>query len=298
MQPRSRKLSLKTGLNYHVLEWAQDPAATHTVLLVHGFLDFSWSWKPTVDAWFEHAPERARQLHIIAPDMRGHGDSDRVGAGGYYHFMDYLADIHDLIAQLKGERLSLVGHSMGGSVCSYFAGAYPEQVARMALLEGLSPPAQEMNMPVRVRTWVAMWARALERVTTGMATVAQAAERLMKHDSLLTRELALELAEHGTRREPDGNLRFKHDPVHMTPGPYPFRIDMAEALWRSVTCPVLYVEGSASTFVHTPEENRRRLSLFQAGATIEVIDGAGHMLQRHRPRELAVLLDRFICADH
>jgi len=43
----------------------------------------------------------ATRAHVIAPDLRGHGDTDWIGAGGYYHFLDYVADLDELIARTK-----------------------------------------------------------------------------------------------------------------------------------------------------------------------------------------------------
>ena len=110
-EPTSRMVPLGTGLRYHVLEWGVDDVSLqHTVVLLHGFLDMAWGWMRTVRA------RLAGRFHVIAPDLRGHGDSDRVGAGGYYHFIDYLADLHELIDKLGRTKVSLVGHSMGGSI--------------------------------------------------------------------------------------------------------------------------------------------------------------------------------------
>ncbi len=215
--PASRKLQLPTGLAYHVLEWGRADAE-HTVLLLHGFLDHAWSWEAVVDAGLG-----AGGLRLVAPDLRGHGDSDWVGAGGYYHFVDYLADVHELIGLTTTGTLSIVGHSMGGSVAAYYAGAYPDRVHKLALLEGLGPPESTGTMPERVNTWLAAWKSARERAPRSYASVEEAAERLMAHDPLLARPLALRLAEQGTAPALGGRLRFKHDPLHATPGPYGFQ---------------------------------------------------------------------------
>jgi pimeloyl-ACP methyl ester carboxylesterase len=224
----------------------------------------------------------------VAPDVRGHGDSDRVGAGGYYHFMDYVADLASVIAQTARARVSLVGHSMGGSIAAYYAGAFPERVHRLALLEGLGPPEDDPLLPERVARWIAAWERARQATPGAYDDIAAAARRLQSVDPLLDHALALELAEAGTRALDDGRRIFKHDPVHLTRGPYPFRLEVAESFWRSVACPVLIVEGETSPFRQLQGLDRR-IACF-ADVRREVIPGAAHMLQRHQPERLAELL--------
>ncbi len=287
-QSTSRRVSLDTGLDYHVLEWgANDASLDHTVVLVHGFLDLSWGWHGTVNAGL------AGHYHIIAPDMRGHGDSDRVGAGGYYHFMDYLADVHSLLDQVGRARVSLVGHSMGGSICSYYAGAYPDRVHRLALLEGTGPPERDQTAPQRIQTWLLSWKHARNKTPRAYPSVAAAADRLRALDDRLDEDQALFLADKGTTAAPDGSRAFKHDPLHLTMGPYPFRVANAMELWRNISCPVLLVEGSESTFRHTDEERTRRHNAFR-NHTEATLDGAAHMMQRHQPAALANLLGDFL----
>lgn len=287
-QPASRMLDLGTGLRYHILEW--DAASEHTVVLVHGFLDLSWGWHPVVEAGL------VGRFHIVAPDMRGHGDSDRAGAGGYYHFMDYLADLHALIEQVGRTRVSLVGHSMGGSICSYYAGTFTDQVTRLALLEGLGPPEPEPKMPRRLRGWIESWKRIRTTRSRTYASVDEAASRLRAHDPLLSAELARFLAEKGTVGAEDGGRRFKHDPLHMTRGPYPYQVALAAELWRNIACPVLLVDGSESTFHQQGDETAQRYSHFKSPRRV-TLQGAAHMMQRHRPAELARLLADFLADE-
>jgi pimeloyl-ACP methyl ester carboxylesterase len=293
--PRSLHIPLGTGLTYHVLSWpaARDDEVDHTVLLIHGFLDLSWGWEETVRAGLRGG------FHLFAPDMRGHGDSGRIGPGGYYHFADYIADLADLIEALRQRaprrmrRLSLVGHSMGGSIASYYAGTYPDQVHRLALLEGLGPPEDSSEPPDRMRTWIAAWRKARGRPSRGYPDVAAAAAQLRRHDPLLDEPLALRLAERGTRRDADGRLRFKHDPLHLTPGPLGFRWALAEGFARRVACPVLIVEGAESPFRYAGAEAERRHQAFR-DRRHAVVPGAAHMMQRHQPALLAQLLCEFL----
>ncbi len=286
--PKSRRIALATGIDCHLLEWGAEHAERdHTLVLIHGFLDLAWGFERVVAAGLE------REFHVVAPDMRGHGDSDRVGAGGYYHFMDYVADLDSLIEQVGRARVSLVGHSMGGSVAAYYAGTFPERVHKLALLEGLGPPEDETPLPERTAHWVRAWRRAREREPRDYANVDQAADRLQATDALLDRELALFLAERGTIALSDGRRRFKHDPLHVTRGPYPFRVEGARQFWRNVRAPVLLVDGSESSFVAMGAEAERRKAEFP-NARRATIQGAGHMMQRHRPKELAELLADFL----
>lgn len=251
-------------------------------MLVHGFLDLGFGWHQVADRLAKHA-------HVIAPDLRGHGDSDWIGAGGYYHFLDYIADLDEVIARLARKRLVLVGHSMGGSVASYWAGTRPTRPAALALLEGLGPPDQsEAELTGRTAQWIDAWRKARTKPRP-MASIDEAAQRLRKHDPLLGDVLAHELAAAGTRALEGGGLVWKHDPLHVTMGPYPFRRDAAAQYWKRVTCPVLVVDGGA-TMMNLPEPERAARRAYFANHRHVVLAGAGHMMQRHQPDALAKLL--------
>jgi pimeloyl-ACP methyl ester carboxylesterase len=290
--PASRRVRLRSGLSIHVTEWEASPDgdADHTVLLLHGFLDHGGGFRALVDAGL------GGRVHVVAPDLRGHGDSDRVGAGGYYHFFDYLTDVEGVVEATARARLSVVGHSMGGMVAGYFVGTFPERVSRLALLEGMGPPATEDTSPARVRGWLGGWARQAGRPPRRM-TLDEAAARLRDNDPLLDEESARREAAAATRLAADGVSReWKHDPLHLTTAPYAFRLEVAERFWAEARCPVLVVEGARSDFRYDPVEAARRRAAFVRAPSVEhvVLDGAGHMMQRHRPRELAEILLRFL----
>jgi pimeloyl-ACP methyl ester carboxylesterase len=283
--PTSRRTPLFTGIDCHYLEWDAAPS-DHTVVLVHGFLDSGWTFQPVAEA------RLAERYHLVAPDMRGHGESDRVGEGGYYHFMDYVADLSALVEVAGRRRVSLVGHSMGGSVVSYLAGAFPERFHRLVLLEGIGPPEDESPIVDRVQRWVRAWEKARKRETTVYPTIEDAAKRLMQTDPLLDAELARFLAERTTRPE-DGGRRFMHDPLHLTRGPHPFRRAVMDEFHRRVACPTLLVDGALSHFRPAAEETERIRRLFDDARAV-VLEGAGHMMTRHQPKALADLLVDFL----
>ncbi|MGE3547625.1 MAG: alpha/beta fold hydrolase [Kofleriaceae bacterium] len=247
-------------------------------MLIHGFIDLAYAWHEVAELLAPHG-------HVIAPDLRGHGDSDRVGAGGYYHFLDYVADLDDVIAQLARPRVVVVGHSMGGSVASYYAGSRAQQLHGLALIEGMGPPDMTgTDGPQRTSSWIDAWRTARKRVKP-MATLDDAVARLQLHDPLLDRALARRLAEHGTRATPDG-LVWKHDPLHMTFSPYPFRLDTAIRYWQRISCPVLIIDGEQSK-LNLPEDERARRRTRFAHHRHVVIANAGHTIHRHQPAALA-----------
>jgi pimeloyl-ACP methyl ester carboxylesterase len=279
-EPRQLDVALATGLRYRVLEWLPEQPRGRTIALVHGFADLAYGW-------CEVAPRLAARGHrVIAPDLRGHGDSERVGAGGYYHFLDYVADLDDVIAQCAGNEVVLVGHSMGGTVCGYYAGVRPERLAALVLIEGLGPPDMSgSDGPTRTAAWIDAWRTAARDGGKVLASIDEAVARLRRHDALLDEALARRIAAVGTRPS-GGGLTWKLDPLHATMGPYPFRLETARRYWQRVTCPVLCVDGGESQLNLSSDERASRRTSFANVRHLEIA-GAGHAVQRHRPAELA-----------
>jgi pimeloyl-ACP methyl ester carboxylesterase len=288
MLPQSSYL-IANGLRHHLLEWSPttpSPNNQTTIFCLHGFLDASWGFY-----WV--AQELAAQgYHVIAPDWRGHGDSARISADGYYHFMDYVSDLYDLVTQKQRERLVIVGHSMGGSVAGYFVGAFPEMVSRLVMMESIMvQEADPEDLPARMRDWISSVRRAKKKAPRGYATLQDAAARLMMLDPQCTEAQALFLAEKTTNKTAEG-LVFKHDPLHITRGPYPFRLDNTTTFWKRITCPILMIEGKDSVFLELPDIEKRYAS-FPAHQRVQIAD-AGHMMIRHAPAEVARLVVSFL----
>lgn len=267
-------------LRHHLLTW--DGGDQATVLCLHGFLDSAWGFAPLGPAL------AARGYRVIALDLRGHGDSDRVGPGSSYLFYDYIFDLKELVDALAPKRLFLVGHSMGSAVAALYTGAFPDKVERLALLEGLAmPDGRPEDCPGLMATWIERVGRARKRAPRVYPSVEAAAEAIVRNDALCPRDVALMLADHGTREVPGGRA-FKHDPVHLAPNPYPYRHELIQPFWEAIRCKTLIVYGGL-TDLPQPEDMEARLAHFET-ARRATIPGAGHMMIRHQPAAVATEL--------
>jgi pimeloyl-ACP methyl ester carboxylesterase len=100
------------------------------LVLIHGFGETSQMWIPLFE-------EFAKDFTVIAPDIRGLGDSSRPEAG--YDKKTAAVDIHELVISLGYGQIDLVGHDIGLMVAYAYAAQYPTEVARLALLEAPIP---------------------------------------------------------------------------------------------------------------------------------------------------------------
>jgi non-heme chloroperoxidase len=119
----TRTVALRTRVALHVRE---RPGSGATVLLLHGYGDSGWSFEPLV-------PLLPPDWRLLAPDQRGHGDSERPAAG--YTMGDLAEDAAALLETFGvAEPVTVVGHSMGSLVAQQLALAHRERVARLVLI--------------------------------------------------------------------------------------------------------------------------------------------------------------------
>ncbi len=274
------------GLDHHALEWRPQGTPSGTVVLVHGFMDAGATWDGV-------APHLAREgRRVVALDMRGFGAGARAPSGSYYHFVDYVFDLADVVDELSpGVPVALVGHSMGGTITTLFAGTFPERVSRLVSMEGLGPPDHPFEIaPVRMRAWIDGVRR--ERVDSERSLARdEALARLAKNHPNVPKEVLASRLPHLTRARSDGRLTWRHDPLHRTTAPVPFFAQAFLAFVRRITCPVLFVSGGPTGW-HVPDEEER-LSAF-ANLTRVNIDGGGHMMHWTKPAEVVEVLSAFL----
>ncbi|MES2639354.1 MAG: alpha/beta fold hydrolase [Myxococcota bacterium] len=266
------------GLPFATLEWGARAADGVPTLLLHGFLDHAGSWSRVA----ERLPG-----HVVALDLRGHGHSTWAGPGESYHFAEYVADVDALVAALGG-RVRLVGHSMGGTVASMYAGARPDAVARLAIVDGIGIP----DAAGAARDRMVLFLDGITRVRAHRPypTLAAAAARLAATWSGLDPDWAVELAERGTRPVEEGFV-WRYDPRHLVRAPVPYRQDHHRLFLAAIRCPVLSVHPERSLF---GAADVAALEAAIPDLVVRDVPGAGHMTQLDAPRALAAHLAAFL----
>jgi pimeloyl-ACP methyl ester carboxylesterase len=281
------------------LTWG-DPLSP-PLLMLHGWMDVAASFQFLVDAM-------KSDCFVIAPDQRGYGGTDwtRETAGGYW-FADYVADLEAVIDHfLPNGQIDLVGHSLGGNVCSIYAGVRPERVRRLVSLDGFGIPASSFSKaPSQYRKWLdAIKAPAALSTYESLSKVA---DRLQKTNPRLRRDRAEWLANHWAELHDDGRWHLRADPAHKLPFPSVYRLDETIAIWNEVTAPTLWIGASESdakqwngysddTTVPISREGHAsgsfasRLTAFR-DMKFAVVQGAGHMLHHDAPEAVAALVE-------
>ncbi len=268
-------------LRLHLLEWG---SGDRVILCVHGFLEHAHVWD------FAAPLLVAQGYRVYALDWRGHGDSDWVGAGGYYHFLDYVADLAALVPQL-GEQVILLAHSMGGGAAVLYAGTEPQRVAALISIEGLGVPDTDADLaPQRVVNWIEDL-RKVEKRRRGSVDIEVAATRMCERWPGLPAAMARHIVMHGTRAE--GEQRFwKFDPLHQTQAPLPTPVSHARAFWPRVQCPLLYIAGGNSLLAPRYGDIEERLTALRAQYL--TMAGVAHHAHLEQPEELAQAVVEFL----
>jgi len=286
-QPRDKFIDVE-GLSIHYLEWGEP--VSEPLILVHGFLDQAHSWQSFVTALQNQIQQ---PLWIIAPDCRGHGDSGWVGAGGYYHFPDYVLDLDCVVQALGVKTIKLIGHSMGGTISLLYTGTFPKRVVQLVLIEGIGPPGMNFSdAPERMEKWITELNQRGRKHFREYSSVEAGARQLQQTNPRLENDLALHLARSGMKQSPTGKWVWKFDPLHRTTAPQPFYSAQAVEFLRRIDCPVLIIDGKESHQTQRPNKQQRLEAL--KNKQFAQIENAGHMVHQDNPRALAETIAGFL----
>ena len=265
------------GDEFHYMKAGNGPV----LVLIHGILGSRRSWENLVSLLM-------RDFTVIAPDLLGHGDSAK--PRGDYSLGAHAGRLRDLLDELGVERVTPVGHSLGGGVALQFAWLFPERCDRLVLVSSgglgrdISPilrvptlPGVEWLLPLVSRPWLLRSGEALaRRLGRAGLPLAPDVEELWRG--------YVSLGDAGSRRAFLATIRTVVDPGGQT-------VSALERLPALAHIPTLLVWGARDRLI--PVAHGRAAQRAIPGSRLEVFEGAGHAPHLSEPARFVALLREF-----
>jgi pimeloyl-ACP methyl ester carboxylesterase len=277
-------------LRLHYVDWGNPTRPP--LLMLHGGRDHcrNWDWAAAAlrDDW-----------HVIAPDLRGHGDS-QWSPDGSYTMAGYIYDLAQLIHQQGLAPVTIVAHSLGGQIALRYAGIHPKAVTRLVAIEGLGPPpawlaqAASKTIVERMEEWIAEQRNLAGRLPRRYPSIEDAFRRMQEENPHLTAEQARHLTVHGVNQNEDGTYSWKFDNYVRAWSPYDMRGRDIQLLWSRIECPTLLLYGKESRAGNPAEDGRAR---HFRNARVVGIERAGHWLHHDRLDDFLRIIREFLASD-
>jgi len=271
-------------LRLHYVDWGNPTKSP--LLMIHGGRDHCRNWDWTAAALRD-------EWHVIAPDLRGHGDS-QWSPDGSYTMAGFLYDLSQLIHQQQLAPVTIIAHSLGGHIALRYAGLYPDTVRQLIAIEGLGPSPAAMvergkkDIVERMDAWIRDQRALAGRLPRRYASIEDAFHRMQEENPHLTAEQARHLTVHGVNQNEDGTYSWKFDNYVRAFPPYDMRLRDIQLLWSRIACPTLLLYGKESRAGDPAADGRA--SLFRDVKVVGV-ERAGHWLHHDR-------LDEFLAITH
>ena len=264
------------GLRLHCVERGEG----EMTLLLHGWLDHAGSF----DLLAPLLPGRT-----VALDFRGHGDSQWAGPGGFYHFVEYIADLDGALEILSPqEPVRIVGHSMGAAAALIYAALRPGRVSHLTMMDAVPLSISTEEIPARLTSYLEDL-RHTPRKRRRVESIEDGAQRLMRNNPSLSEKAARLLAAGGISPDPEQEnaLAWKWDPLLRAHSPLPISEPVLQLVCAQATTPILVIRGETGTLPHEPELRARFPHLQMS---VQTVPGTGHHVHLDAPEEVAKLI--------
>jgi esterase len=257
------------GLRLHYLDWGN--ADRPPLVMIHGI--------GRVAHTFDHiVPAFGAQYHVLAIDMRGHGDSAWDPAANYL-VEDHVKDLEAFVSALRLQHVTLWGNSTGGRVVQVYAGLHPDNTAAL-IVEDVGPE--------RPKTISDGFARQVQRDAKGWASQEELFAQLKTENPGVSEDQLRTYARFASKRTDDGRWIWKRDP-NLAKG------FVETELWqyvRKITSPTIYILGGRSTIV--PADTQEQLKKTIAGVQIVTMPGLGHYPSQEQPEAFTQIAKTFL----
>ena len=221
------------------------PEDGQPVLALHGWLDNAMT--------FDLLAPKLQGLRIVAIDMAGHGHSGHRAPGAGYQLWDYALDAMMAAQQLGWERFSLLGHSLGGIISVLIAGAVPERIERVALIDGLVPDTGEADKaPKKLGEALLAHIDLAAKKKTIYESVEQAVQVRMR-GFMPVSQLASELLAQRGLSPVAGGYSWSSDSRLTLPSPLRLTRAHAAAFVHAVQCPMSLILAEQGVLTKEPD---------------------------------------------
>jgi len=252
------------------------------LLLIHGIGDSSTTWLPVMTAL-------ARNHLVIAPDLLGHGQSDKPRAD--YSVAAYANGMRDLLGTLGMDQVNLVGHSMGGGVAMQFAYQFPEKTERLVLVStggvgrGVNPLLRAVSLPGADLMLATLRMPGARLQTRAVVKILQLLDTGLGADAPDFMRLVDALPDATARSAFIRTLRAVIDWRGQV-------VTMLDRCYLTRGMPTLLVWGSRDRIV--PVDHAYTAHAAMPGSRLEVFDGAGHFPFHAEPERFVEVLEDFL----
>ncbi|KAA0084683.1 alpha/beta hydrolase [Mycolicibacterium sp. P9-64] len=254
------------------------------ILLIHGIGDNSTTWS-TVQS------KLAQRFTVIAPDLLGHGQSDKPRAD--YSVAAYANGMRDLLSVLDVERVTVIGHSLGGGVAMQFAYQFPQLVDRLILV-GAGGVTKDVNVALRIASLpLGTEALALLRLPLVLPAL-QVAGRVggaVFGSTGLGRDLPDVLRILADLPEPTASSAF----ARTLRAVVDWRgqvVTMLDRCYLTESVPVQLIWGSQDSVI--PVSHARMAHSAMPGSVLEIFDGSGHFPFHDDPDRFVECVEKFV----
>jgi pimeloyl-ACP methyl ester carboxylesterase len=255
------------------------------LLLLHGLACDRTTWDRVV-------PLLAKKYTVIAPDLLGHGLSDKPRAD--YTLGGYANGMRDLLTVLGIDKVTVVGHSFGGGIAMQFAYQFPERTQRVMLVSsgGLGPEVTPLIKLVQAPGW-----EAAMRVLTmpGIRHLETTALRALSSYGGPLRKYTRDLDEAADIVESWRDRHTRFAVRHLVRAVIDWRgqiVTMSDRAYLTENMPMAVVWGREDQVL--PVRHSSNVAALAPEATVTVLPDTGHFPHRDHPEEFVRLLDQFV----
>ena len=275
------------GIHLHYVTAGAGPL----VVLLHGFPEFWFSWRRQIPAL------AAAGFRVVAPDLRGYGESDRPAGVQAYRIENLTADMAGLVQHLGEERAHFVGHDWGGVIAWYLPVHYPALVDQLAILNAPHPVlfARALRrLPQLCRSWYIFWFQ-VPFLPGALARLSELRmlETMLRHDPV-----------HADAFSAEDIALYKA--AMLKPGAFEAAINYYRAMFRRglgrapkefrpIPHPTLVIWGERDRYLG--KELLTGLDAWATDLRVERLPDASHWVQNDSAPEVNYFLTRFLVSS-